>query len=61
MITGQNLDLSNDYRVWYNLRRATVAQLAEQPLRKRRVMGSTPFGGSCIDDPCYSFLTASWL
>ena len=25
---------------------ATVAQLAEQPLRKRRVKGSTPFGGS---------------
>ena len=30
---------------WYNMQRATVAQLAEQPLRKRRVKGSTPFGG----------------
>ena len=33
----------------YNLRRsnaATVAQPAEQPLRKRRVKGSIPFGGS---------------
>jgi endonuclease YncB( thermonuclease family) len=32
----------------YNLPRATVAQLAEQPLRKRRVKGSIPFGGSFI-------------
>jgi hypothetical protein len=33
----------------YNLRRksfATVAQTAEQSLRKRRVKGSIPFGGS---------------
>jgi hypothetical protein len=32
---------------------ATVAQPAEQPLRKRRVMGSIPFGG-------FSSPTASW-
>jgi hypothetical protein len=30
---------------WYNLRRAIVAQTAEQPLRKRRVKGSIPFDG----------------
>ena len=33
---------------WYNLAagNATVAQLVEQTLRKRQVMGSTPIGGS---------------
>jgi hypothetical protein len=29
-----------------NQQNATVAQPAEQPLRKRRVKGSIPFGGS---------------
>jgi hypothetical protein len=34
---------------WYNLRRqenATIAQLVEQTLRKRQVVGSNPTGGS---------------
>ncbi len=30
---------------------ATVAQPAEQPLRKRRVKGSIPFGGSNLNLP----------
>ncbi len=30
---------------WYNNAVATVAQLAEQALRKRQVKGSSPFGG----------------
>lgn len=32
------------------MQRATVAQLAEQPLRKRRVKGSTPFGGLGLEN-----------
>jgi hypothetical protein len=31
---------------WYNLSSATLAQSAEQPLRKRQVLGSIPKGGS---------------
>ena len=31
---------------WYNNAVATVAQSAEQALRKRQVKGSNPFGGS---------------
>jgi uridine kinase len=40
--------LAFPWLILYNLARnpATVAQQAEQPLRKRRVMGSIPFGGS---------------
>lgn len=34
----------------YNPARATVAQPAEQPLRKRRVKGSIPFGGLPLID-----------
>ena len=33
---------------WYNFLYATVAQLVEQSLRKRRVKSSTLFGGSYI-------------
>ena len=34
--------------VQYNAAHATVAQQAEQSLRKRRVKGSIPFGGSNV-------------
>ena len=36
-------------------RTATVAQQAEQPLRKRRVKGSIPFGGSVSEERPQAF------
>lgn len=37
--------LAKRFPHWYNFSVATVAQLVEQTLRKRRVMGSSPIGG----------------
>lgn len=38
--------LAYSFAHWYNLERATVAQMVEQTIRNRPVKGSTPFGGS---------------